>query len=56
MDDRTRLSYQAALMAMSAWVLGTLLLGVSFRVVGLGGIAVLLVTLVAVRLVDLGDE
>lgn len=37
-------------MAMSAWVLGTLLLGWSYRVVGLGGIVVLLASLVLVRI------
>ncbi len=36
-------------MAASVWVLGTLLLGVSFRLVGGGGIVVLLGTLVGAR-------
>ncbi len=38
-------------MAMSAWVLGSLLLGADYFVVGTGGIVVLLVTLVVVRVV-----
>ena len=51
MHDPKRLSLQAALMAMSVWVLGSLILGAAYVVVGVGGIVVLLVTLVAVRLV-----
>jgi len=47
--DATRLSYQTALMAMSVWVLGSILLGASPTVVGLGGIVVLLGSLVSVR-------
>jgi hypothetical protein len=38
-------------MAMSAWFLGSLLLGADYSVVGIGGILVLLLTLVAVRLI-----
>jgi hypothetical protein len=49
--DAKRLSLQTALMAMSAWVLGSLLLGSDYSVVGIGGIVVLLVTLVVVRVV-----
>ena len=51
MHDPTRLSFQTALLAMSAWVLGSLLFGATYRTVGLGGISVLLVTLVVVRVV-----
>jgi hypothetical protein len=51
LHDPKRLSLQAALMAMSAWVLGSLLLGADYAVVGIGGIVVLLVTLVAVRII-----
>jgi hypothetical protein len=35
---------------MSVWVLGSLLLGWTYRTVGLGGIVVLLATLVVVRI------
>lgn len=38
-------------MAMSVWVLGSLVLGVDDSVVGIGGIVVLLGTLVIVRVV-----
>ncbi|HEX7135673.1 MAG TPA: hypothetical protein VF228_24055 [Iamia sp.] len=51
MPDPTRLSLQAALMAMSTWVLGSLLLGATYAVVGIGGIVVLLLTLVVTRLI-----
>ena len=45
-------------MALSGWVLGSLLLGATYRTVGLGGIVVLLVTLVVARVVvaQLDDE
>lgn len=49
MHDPKRLSLQAALLAMSAWVLGSLLLSLSYAVVGIGGIVVLLGILVVVR-------
>ncbi len=49
MHDPKRLSLQAALMAMSVWVLGSLLLSLSYAVVGVGGIVVLLGTLLGVR-------
>lgn len=51
MHDPKRLSFQAALMAMSAWVLASLLLGSDYSLVGCGGIVVLLVTLIVVRVV-----
>jgi hypothetical protein len=38
-------------MAMSTWVLGSLLLGATYAVVGIGGIVVLLLTLVVTRLI-----
>jgi hypothetical protein len=38
-------------MAMSVWVLGAFLLSAPYSVVGTGGIVVLLVTLVVVRVV-----
>ena len=38
-------------MAVSAWFLGSLLFGADYSVVGGGGIVVLLLTLVAVRLI-----
>lgn len=58
MHDPKRLSLQAALMAMSAWVLGSLLLSFSYTVVGVGGIVVLLGILVGVRVLApfLDDE
>ena len=37
-------------MAMSAWVLGSLLFGATYRTVGFGGIVIMLVTLVGVRI------
>jgi hypothetical protein len=37
-------------MAMSAWVLGALLFSAPYSVVGTGGIVILLVTLVGVRI------
>ena len=45
-------------MAMSAWVLGSLLLSLSYTTVGLGGIVVLLGILAGVRLLApyLDDE
>ncbi|HEU5151869.1 MAG TPA: hypothetical protein VFU19_15335 [Iamia sp.] len=51
MDDPKRLSLQSALMAMSAWVLAALLLSAPYSVVGVGGIVVLLGTLVGVRVI-----
>lgn len=47
--ESKRLSFQAALMAMSVWVLGTLLLSAPYALVGVGGIVVLLGTLAGVR-------
>jgi len=38
-------------MAMSAWFLGSLLLSADYAVVGIGGIVVLLLTLIVVRLI-----
>ena len=51
LDGPRRLSYQAALLAMSVWVLGSLLLGASYATVGTGGIVVLIGTLVVVRVI-----
>ena len=48
-DDPARLGLQISLLAVSGWVLGAIVLGASLRTVGLGGIAVLLVTMVGVR-------
>ncbi len=51
LHDPTRLSLQAALLAMSAWVLAALLFSAPYSVVGTGGIVILLLTLVVVRIV-----